>query len=73
MPCHDVTECITVVVDGEDRLKSYSFTKRTCGQGIGQEDLLHDTLAGRPVDELLGYTAESYVTAHPNVPDKPKN
>lgn len=58
MPCNDVTESITVVVDRRDRLHGYSFTKRTCGRGVGAHDLLSDYLAGRTVDEIASISAK---------------
>ena len=40
MPCKDVTELLEVVLDSEDRLLDYTFSKRTCGQGVGAASLL---------------------------------
>lgn len=65
MPCKDVTELIAVTLDGEDRLESYSFAKRTCGKAIGGEALLLDALRGRSLDELLEITADSFLTEFP--------
>lgn len=65
MPCKDVTELLEVVLDGDDRLKEYTFSKRTCGQGVGAESLLIDQLRGRSLDELLHKTAEAFLTEFP--------
>lgn len=65
MPCSDVTEIIRVVVDEHDCLKSYQFSKRTCGQGVGAESLLIDQLGGRAVDELLTMDAEAFLERYP--------
>lgn len=65
MPCKDVTEVIRVVVDNQDRLLTYSFSKRTCGQGVGAESLILDALSGRCVEELLQYDAETYLRDNP--------
>ena len=47
MPCTDVTECIEVVLDAEDRLVSYALRKRTCGRAVGAEALLDTLLTGK--------------------------
>ena len=65
MPCNDVTEVIEVVLDRDDRLKDYRFSKRTCGQGVGAQSLLIDQLGGRPLDELLVMTAEEFLAEYP--------
>lgn len=65
MPCSDVTERIEVVVGPDDRLVHYDFTKRTCGQGVGAKDLLHDVLGGRTVDDILGLDAEGFLALCP--------
>ncbi len=67
MPCSDVTELLEVVLDDEDRLKEYTFSKRTCGQGVGAESLLIDQLRGRSLDELLNKTADAFLTEFPIV------
>lgn len=65
MPCSDITEVIQVVIDDQDRLKDYFFAKRTCGKSIGAASLLLDELKSKPVDELLAYTAESFLDEFP--------
>lgn len=69
MPCSDVTEIVQVVLDADERLKSYSFSKRTCGQGVGVAGLLMDHLRGRSVEELIAYEAEQFLTDYP-IPDE---
>ncbi|HNR31179.1 MAG TPA: hypothetical protein PKI11_09835 [Candidatus Hydrogenedentes bacterium] len=64
MPCRDVTELIHVVVDLEDRLKSYRFIKRTCGRGVGADTLLLDTLGGRTVDAILELSPVQLLAEH---------
>jgi hypothetical protein len=64
MPCSDVTEVIHVALDQDDRLTSYHFAKRTCGQAIGAASLLVDQLGGRTIDELLAYDAERFLTEY---------
>lgn len=65
MPCSDVTELIHVVLDDRDRLKSYRFIKRTCGQGVGVDTLLLAVLGGLTVDEILAITPERFIDEHP--------
>lgn len=65
MPCSDVTEVIQVVVDADDRLKSYNFAKRTCGKGVGVGTLILDYLHGRTVDEILAIDPDTLLAEHP--------
>lgn len=65
MPCKDITELIEVSVDGEDRLQSYRFIKRTCGQGVGADSLLEAQLYGRTVDDLLAWSPEEFLADYP--------
>lgn len=65
MPCKDVTELLEVVLDENECLKSYVFSKRSCGQGIGAQSLLIDQLAGRPLNELLFKTAGEFLDEFP--------
>jgi hypothetical protein len=65
MPCSDVTELIEVAVDGEDRLRSYRFIKRTCGQGVGADSLLEEQLCGRTVPELIAIAPQDFLDDYP--------
>lgn len=65
MPCRDVTEMIEVVVDDQDRLESYRFSKLACGQGVGAQSLLIDQLKGRTVADLLAGDAETFLAEYP--------
>ena len=65
MPCKDVTEVIEVILDETDALKSYSFRKRTCGQGVGVDSLLMDVLGGMAVEELLAISPEQFLETWP--------
>jgi hypothetical protein len=65
MPCSDVTELIEVVVDAQDRLATYRFVKRTCGQGVGLDTLLMPVLGGQPVDTILAWDLDAFLEAHP--------
>lgn len=65
MPCNDITEVIEVVLDGHDRLKEYTFRKRTCGQGVGSGDLLMEALGGMPAGDLMDMTPEFFLETWP--------
>jgi len=65
MPCKDVTELIRVELDASDRLASYRFVKRTCGQGVGADSLLLDELRGQPIDAIMAVDLERFVESHP--------
>ena len=68
MPCKDVTEVLEVILDADDSLKDYRFSKRTCGQGVGAANLIIDQLRGRPMTELLNKTAQDFLFEFP-IPD----
>jgi hypothetical protein len=65
MPCSDVTEVIEVILDEQDRLKEYTFRKRTCGQGVGVGDLLQGILGGMPAEDVLAITPEYFLETWP--------
>lgn len=65
MPCKDVTELMTVSVNDADRLVAYRFVKRTCGQGVGADALLEETLCGKTVDEILALEPEQFLETYP--------
>ncbi len=53
MPCQDITEVLTLELDGEDRLQSYTLLKQTCGGGVGEKSLLATQLQHRPAMDIL--------------------
>lgn len=65
MPCNDITEVIEVVLDIQDRLKEYTFRKRTCGQGVGMGGLLMGVIGGMPAEELLSITPDDFLETWP--------
>jgi len=65
MPCKDLTELIRIVVNDADELVDYRFVKRTCGQGVGADALLLAQLQGMRVPELLAWTPQDFLAAHP--------
>lgn len=58
MPCQDVTEIITVHLDPEERLTSYSLIKGTCSGGVGEASLLGDIVLSRSSTDLLNLPIE---------------
>jgi len=67
MPCSDVTEILSVTLGADDCLKAYTFSKRSCGKGVGVESLLIDQLGGKSLQELLAYSAEEFLSEFPIV------
>ena len=60
MPCSDVTELLTIELDREERVKSYSLTKRTCGGAMGRDSLILKLIRNRSVSELLALPAHLF-------------
>ncbi len=56
MPCNDLSERIAVTIDDADRFRSYRFIKRSCGRGVGVDDLLSGWLAGQSIEAILAIT-----------------
>lgn len=67
MPCNDITENIEIILDKNDRLKSYCLTKNTCGEAVGVESLLLDSLRGKSIDYLLD--ADDFVNHREHRPE----
>jgi hypothetical protein len=68
MPCKDVTELLEVILDDAECLKAYTFSKRSCGQGIGSQSLIIDQIVGRTLNELMFKTADEFLDEFP-IPD----
>lgn len=64
MPCGNLDEHITIILDSEDRLRSYNLVKGNCGHAIGQDDLLLTELLGRSVDEIVQMDATDLAGAN---------
>ena len=58
MPCSDIAETIILRFDGDDRLRSYSLNKRTCGADVGHAELLAPYLSGQTAEQLLTVAPE---------------
>ena len=60
MPCSDVTELLTIDLDSEDRIRSYSLTKKTCGGTMGRDSLILKMIRGKPAEELIATPIEVF-------------
>ncbi len=53
MPCKDTTSRITVILDENDCLVSFDFSKLTCQKSVGGETGFMEFCRGRPVGEVI--------------------
>ena len=67
MPCHDVTEQLSVTLDPQDRVVHYALSKLTCGGSVGNPSLLRKWVANRPAREVLAATPETVLAAIPTL------
>ena len=61
MPCKDVTDIIEIVLDFENRLKSYSLHKKTCGRDVKSDISIESWLKGRTADEIADTSLEGFL------------
>lgn len=52
MPCDEISEVITVVLDREERLRYFLFEKMTCGKIVPLSGKLNDHCRGMDLDAL---------------------
>ena len=69
MPCANVDEYITLVLDDQDRLKHYTLRKDACGAAVGHESFLLDQLAGASVNEVLALDPGGFLARFPATDD----
>ena len=60
MPCNDVTELLKISLDPEDRVKSYSLSKRTCGGTMGRDELILKMIRGKTAAEIVQKPADEF-------------
>lgn len=65
MPCSNITELMRVVLDEDDRLIDYRFIKRTCGAGVGGENLLITMFRGKFASGILEFDIDDFVKVYP--------
>jgi hypothetical protein len=65
MPCHDVTEQLSITLDSEDRIIHYRLTKLTCGGSVGNPSLLRKWVADRSANDVLAARPEAVLEAIP--------
>jgi len=58
MPCSDVTETLTVVLDAQEHLRHYVLRKKSCDRLIGAEALLAEFFANSTIEQILATTAD---------------
>jgi len=66
MPCSDQTERLTLELDGDDRLRSFTLDKLTCHQPVGGPGLL-PVVRDMPARSLL--QADAYDLIDPRLDD----
>jgi hypothetical protein len=70
MPCSDISETIRVVLDHQDKLIEYTFSKQSCGQGIGTKDLLHKEFAGKTPEVILEMEPGALLDRYPETSEE---
>lgn len=53
MPCKDTTSQITIILDKNDYLLSFDFSKLTCQKSVGEGTGFKEYCIGKPVDEVM--------------------
>jgi len=61
VPCDDISELMSLELDANDMVSSYSLRKRTCGAEIGNASLLADLVVNRSIDGVLALTGDDIV------------
>ncbi len=62
MPCKDTTSQITVILDGNDRLVNFDFSKLTCQKPVGGGTGLKEFCLGKSVGEMAQLEFNDLVT-----------
>lgn len=65
MPCKDITDSIKIQLDPNNRFVRYALRKKTCQGEVGRKNLLGKWLKDKPVDDILLFTPEEALRAHP--------
>jgi len=63
MPCGDITERITITLDSESRVDSYTFFKKTCGGAVGIDSLILDRIGGQSIDSIVSDSELGFLRA----------
>lgn len=61
MPCSDISDRLSILLDPEDHLLDYQLKKRTCGAPVGNESLLLEWVHGQSVESLLATPYQNFV------------
>jgi len=52
MPCKDTTSQINIILDGNDKLLDFEYTKSTCNKEIGGNTGFREFCIGKPIKTL---------------------
>ena len=55
MPCKDTASKVTVLLDNEDRLVDFDFSKITCSKEIGGGTGYFEYCKGKSIDEIIQF------------------
>lgn len=58
MPCQDVSDKLTVILNPDDTIRAYSFAKNTCGGAVGNKALLMPWLKGKTWEQIMNLDYE---------------
>jgi len=53
MPCKDSSSSLVIHLDADEKFKSYTYAKITCGQEIKEEAGLNQYFAGRALGDIV--------------------
>lgn len=53
MPCQDINDKITIILDNNYKVLDYHFAKLSCGAGIGKSNLLIFLLKNKKINDIL--------------------
>ena len=62
MPCTDITELLTLILDHHDRVTAYTLVKRTCGGAVAGRGLIRDWVKHQDIDRVLALRGEQLLT-----------
>ncbi len=65
MPCNDITDCLVIRLDSDDRVLKYSLRKKTCNGEVGEKSMIIRWAEGKPAEEILNLPVEQFLTENP--------
>ena len=61
MPCSDSSSSMHIVLDKDEKFKSFQYAKITCGQEIGAETGLNGYYTGKTLPEILDVSFQKVI------------